>query len=67
MDVSLHHNFFLIMNIPRTIPGPMQSTQLSSIQDGIIMCALKSPYALHPVSQKFPQRFFVCETVPVFV
>ena len=33
------------------------SVQFSSIQDGvyIYICALKSPYALHPVSQKFPQ------------
>ena len=28
--------------------------QFSSVPDGI--CARKSPYALHPVSQKFPRR-----------
>ena len=35
-----------------------------SVQDGILyLCALRSPYALHPASQMFPQR---CLTLKVF-
>ena len=40
----------------------MQQLQFSSRW---YLCAHKSPYALHPISQKFPNTTF--ETVPVFI
>ena len=48
----------------RGVPDAPQLT-LSTVQDGIY--ALGKAYALHPVSQKFPQLNVALETVLMFV
>ena len=38
----------------KVLPPPIT---VSLVQDGMNLCARRSPYALHPVCQTFPQRF----------